>query len=119
MKSHEVYESSRQQIKDLRKKLSEAADKSTGIFQKALDALKVARPRLCPPGAWGCISFVRRGGSSPEFQGSLGTLEQSVFLPEGYAISGATLAPDSSSTTTFFQAFLTRLKGGEGLLDRP
>ena len=112
----EVYESSRQQIKDLRKKLSEAADKSTGIFQKALDALKVARPRLCPPGAWGCISFVRRGGSSPEFQGSLGTLEQSVFLPEGYAISGATLAPDSSSTNNVLSSFFDQVERRGGFI---
>lgn len=112
----EVYESSRQQIKDLQKRLSEAADKSTGLFQKALDALKVARPKLCPPGAWGCISFVRRGGSSPEFQGSLGTLEQTTFLSEGYAISGAVLAPDSSSTNNVLSSFFNQIERRGGLI---
>lgn len=112
----EVYESSRQQIKDLQKRLSEAADKSTGLFQKALDALKVARPKLCPPGAWGCISFVRRGGSSPEFQGSLGTLEQATFLSEGYAISGAVLAPDSSSTNNVLSSFFNQIERRGGLI---
>ena len=59
---------------------------------------------------------MRRGGSSPEFQGSLGTLEQSVFLPEGYAISGATLAPDSSSTNNVLSSFFDQVERRGGFI---
>lgn len=110
------YESAIKQVKDLRDKLSEAAEKSAGLFQKALEQIKVNRPRLCPPGAWGCIAVVKRGSDSPGFEGSLGTFEQHVSLAEGYAISGSVLAPDNTATNNVLSGFFDQIERKAGFI---
>lgn len=83
--------------KEAEQRMQEAAEKSESAFQRAMDALAVDRPKLCPPGAYGCIAFVMRG-SEEELPGRLtGAFLSGASLPSGAAISAATLAPDDGT----------------------
>ena len=89
----EAYEAARGRLAEAERAIAEAAGDGADAFERALEALAVPRPKLCPPGAWGCVSVVVRGQtSSPEelARAFVGT----ASVPAGGAVSAATLAPD-------------------------
>lgn len=77
--------------------MRDAAEEGRGTFREAIDLLSVPRPKLVPPGAYGCVSVVRRGESVPVPSGLTAAFLSQAELPEGCAIAGATLAPDDST----------------------
>ena len=112
----EKYSELVRQLKDQQEQLRNVADTSSSLFSKAINQLKVTRPRLCPPGAWGCISVVKRNESSPQISGMLGYFEQKVSLPAGYAISGSVLAPDESLSSNVLSGFFSQIEKKGGLI---
>lgn len=76
--------------------MQDAADKSEQSFKNALKQLAVERPRLCPPGAYGCIAFVMRGMQRDIPHELTHSFLQGQKLGTGVAISASTLAPDNN-----------------------
>ena len=102
-------------------KMRSSGEEGADAFDEALKALSVPRPKLCPPGAWGCVAVVIHGeAESPGALASAFTGE--ADLPPGAAISAATLAPDDATAennilSRFFDSVSQGEDGGiEGIL---
>lgn len=78
------------------REMQEKAEGSASAFQKAIDLLSVARPKLTPPGSYGCVALVWRGDAEVPSRLTSAFLEDGT-LPAGVAIAGATLAPDEAT----------------------
>lgn len=72
------------------------AQEGQSAFQKAMDLLSVARPRIAPPGRYGTVAVVSRG-STPASPALTGAFLSGATLPAGAAISSATLAPEEGT----------------------
>ncbi len=97
--------------------LKDAAKEGRQAFQDALDSLGTVRPKICPPGAWGCISLVTREAGTAVPDRLTGAFLTAVDLPSGIAISGAALAPDASTAdNNVLASFLDGLGGQDSLL---
>lgn len=90
------YQEAKNKQVEAEKQMKQLAQEGSNAFEEALDALKVTRPQLCPPGAWGCIAFVTRASSSPQAPALKSPLIKAPDLPSGMAISAAVLAPDNA-----------------------
>lgn len=90
------YEQARNERVEAEAQLEGIAQEGTDLFGEALDRLRVPRPHIVPPGAWGCVALVARTEteSIPESLG--GTFLDAGALPPGAALSAAMLAPDES-----------------------
>ena len=77
--------------------LKDAAQEGKQAFKDALDSLGTLRPKICPPGAWGCISLVTRDAGTAVPNKLTGAFLTAAELPSGIAISGAALAPDATT----------------------
>ena len=92
-------------------------------FEEALSVLAGKRPRIAPPGRYGCVAVVGTGAvSSPDALES--SFAPSADLPARGAISAAVLAPDTASADNnilaeFFSSLEGRTGGGGvvGLID--
>lgn len=93
----EDYERARNEQSQAERRMRGLAEEGEGAFESALEQLSVARPALCPPGAWGCVSVVARDEARAVPSELTGSFLSAVSLPEGAAISAATLAPDPST----------------------
>lgn len=93
----EQYEQARNEQADAERDMREAAEEGKSIFDRALEQLSVPRPRICPPGAWGCVSVVKRGAGTPAPSELVDSFLTESELPAGAAISAAALAPDDAS----------------------
>ncbi|WP_273394561.1 hypothetical protein [Thermophilibacter mediterraneus] len=122
VEASEDYERARADEAEARSALRELAEEGEGAFSRVLEQLGVARPSLCPPGAWGCVAVVARG----EARAVPGELTEaflsSAELPEGAAVSAAALAPDPSTDennvlSSFFDAVSEEGSGVGGALD--
>lgn len=92
------YEQAKNEAAELTKRSKELADKSKGLFEAAFEKLSVARPELCPPGAWGCVAVVARSGGEAVPTELTAAFLTSAELPAGAAVSAAVLAPDDSTS---------------------
>lgn len=90
------YQQAKEDEKKAEEDMKKAAEKSGSAFERAMSMLAVERPRLCPPGAYGCIGFVVRDAAELP-RGLSSTFLESGVLPAGVAISGAALAPDDDT----------------------
>lgn len=90
------YEAARRDEAAAEARLQGLAEQGEGAFERALEELSVARPTLCPPGAWGCVAVVARSGSSVPSELTASFLS-SAELPDGVAVSAAALAPDDAT----------------------
>ncbi|WP_322354679.1 hypothetical protein [Paratractidigestivibacter sp.] len=104
--------------KSLKQKASEGAD----LFKKAMEALSVVRPKLCPPGAYGCVAVVVRGPGTAVPSELTAAFISSAELPAGAAVSTAALAPDSSTAennilASFFDGLAANNSLVGGMLD--
>lgn len=91
------YEDARNRQAEAERDLKEKADDAHGSFKRALDQLSVVRPRICPPGAWGCVSVVARTESTTIPTELTASFLSSGELPAGAAVSASALAPDEST----------------------
>ena len=110
------YEAARRDEAAAEARLRGLAEQGEGAFERAIEELSVARPTLCPPGAWGCVAVVARSGSSvpPELTTSF---LSSAELPEGVAVSAAALAPDDATAeNNVLSSFFDSLGAGESAL---
>lgn len=112
----EKYEQHANEAAEAEREMRELGEKSSDAFEKALEMLAVERPKLCPAGAWGCVSVVARRGSvsvPSELSAAFGA---SATLPAGFALSAATLAPDEA---TDGNNVLSRVLDGVGDVGTP
>lgn len=115
----ERYEQARNELAESERSLSDLADKAQSAFDKAISVLGVQRPRLCPPGAYGCVAVVGRS-SSYKFPNELTTaFLANKSLGPGAAISAAVLAPedDSKHNNALVNLADALLKNGFGVQD--
>lgn len=110
------YERACEDGRDAEREMKEKADEGESAFERAMALLAVRRPRLRPPGAYGCVAIVRRAETNvPE--GLVGSfVKGDTRLPAGMAISAATLAPDEG---TDGHNVLSSVFEGLGRDDRP
>lgn len=92
------------------------ADDAGGVFEQAIDLLAAKRPRIAPPGRYGCIGVAVSGDiESPEALAA-GFSEQ-VDLGVRGAVSAAALATDRATISnnvlsSFFSSLESRSSGG-------
>ena len=110
------YQEARNEQLQAEEELRDAQSKANEYFQAALELLGCPRPRLCPPGAYGCIGIVLREGGARNAAGS-SAFAAPAELPAGAAISGATLAPDEATQDNdVLSSFFDAVVGPEGEL---
>ena len=102
-----AYEAARLAEIAAEKDMQKAADEGKSAFDKAMEILSVDRPKLCPPGAWGCVSVVCRPQAASVPTELTASFLQGAQLPAGAAVSAATLAPDEATAqnTVIARAF--------------
>lgn len=108
----ERYEKAQNDVVKAQAELESLADSAADTFDQAIAALRVSRPRLCPPGAYGAIAFCSRSSAQAQPSELVGSFLSEAQLPPGAAISGAVLAPEA---TTSSNSALSNLF--DGLLD--
>ena len=91
------YEAARNKQADAEKDLRDKAEDARSSFERAVDQLSVVRPRICPPGAWGCVAVVSRTEATTVPTELTASFLSSGELPAGSAVSAAALAPDEST----------------------
>ncbi len=105
------YQRARDEQAEAERRMEEAAEEGRGAFRRVLDQLKVPRPRICPPGAYGCVGIVGRASGTVAPSRMLESFLAGSQLPAGVAVSAATLAPDEATDgrdvlTGFFDALV-------------
>lgn len=101
------YERARREEIEAEREMQQAADEGKDAFDAAMDLLAVDRPKLCPPGAWGCVAVVCRPSATSVPSELTSAFLSDAELPAGAAISAATLAPDETTAhnTVLARAF--------------
>lgn len=97
VQASQVYQDARNRQVEAEQEVRKISGEGVGALERALDDLQVARPRICPPGAWGCVSVVYRQEGSTGSTGLAGVFTDEVRLPPGAALSAAVLAPDDAT----------------------
>lgn len=93
--------------------LKELAQSQSSLYEQVLQQLAVPRPKLCPPGAWGCVG-IAISGSTQIPVGLTSGFAGGGELPAGCAIAGATLAPDpQTAQNNVLSRFFDSLAQGE------
>jgi hypothetical protein len=117
VEASEEYEAARKEQVEAEQEMQEAANEGADAFDRAMEALKVDRPKLCPPGAYGCVGVVCRQGSVSTPTELTSAFLTGTKLPRGAAVSAATLAPDQTTehNTVLARAF-DGLRGEGGSL---
>ena len=111
------YQEAREDEIEAERDMKEAAEEGKNAFDEAMKALSVDRPKLCPPGAYGCVAVVERS-STPAVPSRLtAAFLSGNSLPRGAAVAGATLAPDESTAhnTVISRAFDGLRSGSDSL----
>lgn len=100
---------------ELEQKARGQAKDAATAFKDAISKLGGARPKIAPPGRFGCVAAVVSGGvSSPSASSDF---SQAVRLPGRGAVSAAALAPDAATAennvlSRFFSSLAERSGGG-------
>ena len=117
VEASEDYERARNELAAAEARLRGLAEEGEGAFSEALDQLSVTRPRLCPPGAWGCVAVVARDSSQTVPTELTAAFLSSAELPEGAAVSAAALAPDpSTAENNVLSRFFDAVSAGDSAL---
>ena len=91
------WEGATKDYKQFQDELQEEATQDNELLDYAFSALAVPRPKLFPPGAYGCIAVVTRKESSSTPTLLATDFSSDLSLPSGVAIAGSTLAPDEAT----------------------
>ena len=97
VQSSREYQSAREEAVKADARMKELAEENSNLFQQAIDALSVDRPRIRPAGYQGCVSFVMRKGGTSVPSELTASFIPGAALPPGAAMAAATLAPDSAT----------------------
>lgn len=111
------YEAAKNDLAQAEHEVQAEADSAGKLFEKALEALSVERPRICPPGAYGCVAVVVRAAGDSVPGELTDAFLDSRSLPAGAAVSAATLAPDTGSSDGNVLSHLTDGVGGSAIGD--
>lgn len=92
----------------------EAADASAGAFEEALGTLAGKRPRIAPPGRYGCIGVAVTGESATPEELAQAFAPGSVLAARG-ALSASALAPEAATAShNVLSEFFARVSEGTG-----
>ena len=103
------YEQAKNELVRLENEMKPEAESASGIFQDLLEGLSVTRPRICPPGAYGCVAVVSRSAGEAVPTELTDAFLSPQSLPQGVAVSAAALAPDAQTDSN---NVLSRLADG-------
>lgn len=122
VEASEEYEKARNEQADAHRELKERAKLGADLFERAIEALTATRPKLCPPGAYGCVAVVARGEETAVPAELTSAFLSEASLPPGAAVSGAVLAPDQTTAennllATFFEGLAANGSLAGGLAD--
>ncbi len=92
----QTYERARNDQADAERRAKDVAERGADAFDRALEQLRVPRPRICPAGAWGCVCVATRASGSVPSELTDAFME-SAELPAGVAVSASALAPDNNA----------------------
>lgn len=113
-----TYEKAADELAQVKQELKDLSESAASLYNQLLETLAVARPKLCPPGAYGVVAAVWRGGDleAPNKLSSSFTGELEVGA--GAAVSGAALAPDENTASNnvisrMFEAISYEIAGSE------
>lgn len=98
VESAREYEQACKELVEADRESRKLAEEGKTRFQKALEQLAVPRSKLCPPGAWGTIAVVCRGGGEVVPTELTASFISSAELSAGAAVSAAVLAPDPATS---------------------
>lgn len=116
----EDYEGHRNEVARAEAEMGDIADEGASEFDEAMGELATNRPGLCPPGAWGCVAVVSRGGSTEIPSELTDAFLAGSDLPAGAAVSASALAPDEATAeNNVLSRFFDGLSSGEGLSGLP
>lgn len=108
---------------ELEREAQGAAEQAGNAFDEAISALANKRPRIAPPGRYGCVAIVTAGELAPseELETPFAAGEE---VPARGAVSAAALAPDAATRennvlASFFSSVEERVgaDGPAGLID--
>ena len=117
VEASEDYRAARSEWSEAEAKTRELAEEGEGAFDEALDQLSAGGPRLCPPGAWGCVAVVSRSGGGALPSELTEAFLEPANLPAGIAVSAAALAPDQdTSGGNVLSSFLDSLGAGDSVV---
>ena len=105
------YERTKNELVRVENEMRSKADSAKSIFKQLLGELSVTRPKIKPPGAYGCVALVTRSQGETVPSELTDAFLASSSLPQGVAVSAATLAPDTRSAEN---NVLSRLADGAG-----
>ena len=91
------YEQARNELAQIESQRQPEADAASSLFGEALENISVTRPKICPPGAYGCVAVVSRAAGLEVPHELTDVFLSSQSLPQGVAVSAATLAIDEVS----------------------
>lgn len=91
------YRKARNDQAEAERRMRDIAEEGKGVFERVLDQLRVPRPTICPPGAWGCLAVVRRGSGTLVPSELTSAFLAGAELPAGMAVSASVLAPDEAT----------------------
>lgn len=93
----QTYESARNEQAAAERQAKAVAEQGSRDFEQALEQLRAPRPRVCPPGAWGCVGVAARTGEALSPSELSTMLSAGASLPPGAAASAAALAQNNGA----------------------
>ncbi len=111
------YRKARNEQAEAERLMKEIADEGKQAFDAALDQLRIPRPKLCPPGAYGCVGVVARGSGAAAPSRLVDSFLSGQDLPAGATVSASALAPDATDDgkdvlSSFFDGVAGKAGGG-------
>lgn len=97
VEASEEYRKARSEQAAAEREAREIAEEGSDLFERALEQLSVPRPRICPPGAYGCVAVVGRAAGTGVPSELTAAFLRSSDLPSGAAVSASALAPDDDT----------------------
>lgn len=91
------YERASNELAEANVELESLSSEASDAFNALLETLAVPRPKLCPPGAYGCVAAVWRQGELSSSEAFSSVFSEAVEVGSGAAVSAAVLAPDENT----------------------
>lgn len=92
------FKQARDELAEAESKARQVADEGKRAFERAIDRLRGSRPRVCPPGACGCVSVAYRNGGAAVPSELTKAFLGEADLGAGVAVSASALAVDEDAS---------------------
>lgn len=92
-----IYSDAANKLAHAKKELKQLSEKSASLFNELLETLTIARPKICPPGAYGCVAAVWRSGELETPHELISLFTTNAHVGPGAAVSAAVLATDNNA----------------------